>query len=178
MNNWLAAAAAGALAFVGGFGGHGDKSSTTRPFDMGMQQKEMRDGRGSSTKPFEKGDRERTASSTKAQLDMSCVSAAVATREAALGTAMTTYSASVNAAYATRASALAAAYASTDTTTVKNSVKTAWANFKGAMTAAKKGWQSSKEGAWNAFKTAIKSCGSAAASVADISNQGTEASGQ
>lgn len=168
MNNWFAAGAAGVLAIVGGFGGH--NASSTRDMHMNIGSTTRHEQRDE--KPFG-----RTASSTKS-VDIACVSAAAATRESALGAAIVTFNNSISAAYTARASALASAYASTDQTTVKNSVKTAWTNFKGATTAAKKGWQSSKEGAWKTYKTAIKSCGAGAQAVADTSNAGSDVSGQ
>lgn len=165
MQNWFAAGAAGVLALIGGFGGH---ASSSGHINM-----------GSTTRQIVRADRPlgQNASSTKA-VDIPCVSAAVAARESALGTAITTFNNSISAAYTARASALASAYGSTDQTAVKNAVKTAWTNYKGAMSAAKKGWQSSKESAWNTYKTAIKSCGAGAQAVSDASSASSELSGQ
>jgi len=166
MNNWFAAAAAGVLSIFGAMGGHdGRSASTSHDF-----------GNGTTTHREERDTR--AASSTGSAANISCVAAAVAAREASMGTAVSTYTAGINAAYSTRASALASAYALTDATSIRAAVKTAWSSFSSSVKGAKTAWQKSKENAWNSFRTAIKACGPTAVSVADTSGAGMEVNGQ
>ena len=153
---WFAAAAVGVVAFLG--------ASTTN------DHRPPRDLRGESSTTRE--------AKLGANFNIACVAAAVAARESALGAAVSTHSASVSAAYAARASALLSAYSQTGNDTIRKAVKNAWKQFAGATRAAKKGWQFSREAAWQSFRTAIKSCGNGASSVADHGNAGSEMSGQ
>jgi hypothetical protein len=160
MNNWFAAAAAGVLAV---FGFAGDRApTTTHSFNGGTSTHKV----------------ERVASSTKPTLDISCVAAAVAAREASLDNAASGYTSGINAAYTARASALASAYALSGNDVIKTAVKAAWKQFTTATQGTKRAWQKSRENAWQTFRTAIKSCGPTASSLADTANAGSELSGQ
>ncbi|MSU73635.1 hypothetical protein EXS56_00660 [Candidatus Kaiserbacteria bacterium] len=110
------------------------------------------------------------STTARGAVDIACVAAAVAAREAALGTAASTNAQALTSAYSTRASALASAYSQTGNETIKKAVKSSWANFGAALRLAQKSWKSAQKTAWTNFKTALKSCGPAAAAVADTSN--------
>jgi len=162
MNNWIAAAAAGALAI---FGLGGQAPTTTHDFNGGTTtRKEARDTR--------------TASSTKPVISITCVATAVAAREASIDSAASAYTAGVNAAYTARASALANAYTLTGNDSIRTAVKAAWKQFTSAVQGARRAWQKSRENAWQTFRTAVKACGPSATSVADTENAGSEVSGQ
>lgn len=127
--------------------------------------------------PFPRNEVKLHASSTgKTALNISCVAAAVAAREQAIGGAMTTLGQDTNAAYSARASALASAYAQTEPRSIKASVKKAWNTFNASLKVAHKNWKTAQQSAWSGFKTAIKSCGSGVESVADSANAGADAS--
>ncbi len=165
---WLASVAVGAMTLFG--------SSTTgdhRPPRVDDRQQ------GSST---EIRDRDhfsgRSASSTGLTIDIPCVAAGVAAREASLGSAMTAFTTDSNTAYTKRASDLASAYTQSGQSAVRSAVRSAWQHFSAARTVAKKAWQSSRDSAWSQFKTAVRSCGSAAASLSDSGNASSESSGQ
>jgi len=115
------------------------------------------------------------ASSTIANVDLSCVAAAVAAREAALGTAAGANAASLTSAYTDRAAALASAYAQTDKTEIKKAVKDAWAKFGAALRLAHKSWKSAQQAAWTQFRTAVKACGTGASAVTDSANASADA---
>ena len=157
MGNWFAAAAAGVLALFGA-SSTGDHHFPP-PHD------------GTSTGEHQRFDRH--ASSTP-QIDFTCVSAAVATREAALDTAVSTHTTDINAAYTTRASALASAYSQTGNDAIKKAVRTAWAQFGAALKLSKKNWQKAKDAAWQSFRTAAKACGGNASALSDGGNAGQE----
>ena len=168
----LVAAVAGIGMMFGGASSTGDHRPAGMDRDrmMGSTTREMhRDGENQ----FEG----RGASSTAAA-NLPCVAAAVAAREATLGTGATQLANDTSAAYSARASALAAAYSQSNADAVKAAVKTVWDQFKGAMQAARKAWQSSRSSAWSGFKAAVKACGNGSTSVSDAGNAGSEVSGQ
>ena len=113
---------------------------------------------------------ERHASSTIASVDVACVAAAVAAREAALGTAASANAQALTTAYSDRASALAAAYTQTGKDAIRKAVKNAWSHFGAALRLAHKSWKSAQQAAWSHFRTAVKACGAGAANVSDSSN--------
>jgi hypothetical protein len=159
MNNWFAAAAAGVLAI---FGAHGDKGSTSVNFNQGSStHKEQRVG-----------------TSTKPTLDVTCVANAVGARESSIDSAETTFTTAMNTAYTTRATALASAYAQSGNDAIRAAVKSAWKQFTTSARGSRSAWQKAKENAWQTFRTAIKSCGPSATSVADTENAGSEMNGQ
>jgi hypothetical protein len=159
MNNWFAAAAAGVLAL---FGVGGQPATTTTPnFNDGTTtHKAQRDARVSST--------------TKTSVNIMCVSAAVSTRETSLSAGAATYTSAINTAYATRAAALATAYGLSGNDNIRSAVKSSWKQFTTTTQGAKRAWQKSRESTWQTFRTAIKSCGTGAATVSDIENYGSE----
>jgi hypothetical protein len=166
MNNWFAAAAAGVLSVFGALGGHDAiNASTSHDFGNGTTtHKEQRDTRFGSTTP--------------PTINISCISAAVATREASIDAAVATYTAGINTAYTTRASALASAYGLTGNDAIRAAVKAAWSSFSSAVKGTRSAWQKSRASAWQTFRTAIKACGPSATAVADTANTGSEVSGQ
>ncbi len=109
-------------------------------------------------------------------VDTACVGAAVHAREEALTLASAAQTQTVAAAYAARAAALDTAYTSTDLSSVRNSVRTAWDTFATVTKNAKKTWQSGRENAWKTFRNAIKSC-KGAESVSDASSAPLEQQG-
>lgn len=152
MENFLAAAAAGIAAMFGGFGG-GDNRMP--PPDRNAIRNEIK---------------MQASTTTRGSIDIACIAAAVAAREAALGTAASANAQALTSAYSARASALASAYSQTGNDAIKKSVKSSWANFGAALRLAQKSWKGAQKMAWTQFKTAIKACGPAASSVADTSN--------
>jgi hypothetical protein len=156
-STWFVGAAAGMLALAGfPWGPHG---STTFPIGE----------HGTTTHREENHDNYRHATSTT-NIDITCVTNAVAARESSLGTALTTYAGGITGAYSKRASDLAAAYALTGNDQIRAAVKVAWKTFTTAVKGARSAWQKSKASAWTTFRTAIKGCGPGASSVADTSN--------
>ncbi|OGG49687.1 hypothetical protein A2763_03335 [Candidatus Kaiserbacteria bacterium RIFCSPHIGHO2_01_FULL_54_36] len=115
------------------------------------------------------------ASSTASGVNIACVAAAVAAREASLQAGISTNMQDVTAAYTTRASALASAYTQTGNDAIRKAVKSAWNSFNGAMRLAHKSWQKTQQSAWSGFKTALKACGSNASSIADSANASVDA---
>jgi hypothetical protein len=90
--------------------------------------------------------------------NMLCVQTAVATREAAIGTAFTTFSTSMSSALSTRATALNTAWGMTDAKARRTARNEAWVNYKKASQAAKSTMKTSKKSAWTTFQTASKAC--------------------
>lgn len=117
------------------------------------------------------------STTAKTAIDISCVAAAVAAREATLDSAVSTQSVAVNSAYTDRASALASAYAQSGNDTIRKAVKTAWTNFAAAIRVAHKNWNSSQQSAWQTFRVALKACGTNATAVSDSGNASLDASG-
>lgn len=117
------------------------------------------------------------ASSSSNSAVISCVGAAVATRESTLGTAIAAHGQSVQAAYTARAAALAQAYANTSNDKVRIGVKVAWSNFSNSLKSSAKTWRTSQNSAWTLFRTAVKAC-KAPVTVTDSMNAGSEVSGQ
>jgi hypothetical protein len=154
MNTVFMTAAAGIGALMGLFGGgHPATSSVPLPRHEPMHM-----------------------TSTTVSADISCVAAAVATREATLDTAINAETGTISAAYSTRASTLASAYAQTGNDSIRASVKTAWAAFATSVASAHKDWKTAQQGAWTQFRTAVKSCGGNAAAVSDAANATIDAS--
>lgn len=108
---------------------------------------------------------------------ITCVGAAVATREQAIDTAMTSYTASTNSAYSARATALGQAYSQTTLMTVRSAVKKAWSDFTMTMKTARKTWQSTRMSAWSQYKTSTAVC-KAPAGTGDGANSSSEVTGQ
>ncbi len=106
---------------------------------------------------------------------VSCVGAAVNTRETALGSGISAYTQSVVGAYSTRASALQQAYSSP--ATVRAGIKAAWAAFNSSIKSASQTWRTARASAWSQFRTAVKAC-KAPATATDSANSSSEASGQ
>ena len=119
--------------------------------------------------------RARATSTVRAQADIACVAAATAAREQSLGAGMTTYTRSVNAAYTARASALASAYTQTGNDAIRKVVKSASSAFGAAIKVAHKNWTTARTGAWSKFRSALKACGGASASISDESNASLDA---
>ena len=167
----LVGAVAGAMTMFGGASSTGDH----RPPRPDMQ------GKPSSTRELRKdfegrmGDR---ASSTLSTANISCISAAVATRETSLVTAITTLNSDMSSAYSARASALASAYTQSGNDVIKAAVKSAWQQFEGAAKASRKSWQLSRTTTWTSFKAALKACGGNSSSLSDAGSAGSEISGQ
>ena len=106
-----------------------------------------------------------------------CVGAAVATREAALETAIKAHGTAVNSAYADRKSALASAYASGNTSQqVREKVQAAWKEFRADMKAAKKAWRDAHQAAWKEYRADVKEC-RASRDLTDERNAGADAKG-
>ncbi len=97
------------------------------------------------------------------KFDAVCISAAVKTREAAIGSAWAAFSASMTTAYSTRASALATAWANTDATARRTAIKAAWSAFHKSAKTARETWRTAQKNARKAFKEAAKACGVPAA---------------
>lgn len=153
MENFLAAAAAGIAAMFGGFGGAGNNKMP--PPDRNAVRNEIK---------------MQASTTARGSIDIACIAAAVAAREAALGTAASGNAQALTSAYSARASALASAYTQTGNEAIKKAVKSSWANFGAALRLAQRSWKGAQKTAWTQFKTAIKACGPAASSVADTSN--------
>ena len=152
MENFLAAAAAGIAAVFGGFGGGDNRMPPPERNEVRNEIKLQ------------------ASTTTRGSIDIACVAAAVAAREAALATAVSANAQALTSAYSARASALATAYTQTEKEAIKKSVKSSWANFGAALRLAQRGWKNAQKTAWTQFKAAIKACGPAASSVADTSN--------
>lgn len=108
---------------------------------------------------------------------VSCVAAAVATREASLGNAIMSYTSSVNGAYNTRAASLASAYQAGTNAQIKVAIRASWKDFRSAMSSANKTWKTAKNAAWATFRSAARAC-KAHSSINDNANSGFEAMGQ
>ena len=152
MENFLAAAAAGIAAVFGGFGGGDNRMPPPERNEVRNEIKLQ------------------ASTTARGSIDIACVAAAVAAREAALATAASANAQALTSAYSARASALATAYTQTEREAIKKSVKSSWANFGAALRLAQRGWKNAQKTAWTQFKAAIKACGPAASSVADTSN--------
>lgn len=118
-----------------------------------------------------------TPPTTDVTTKITCVGAAVNTRETALDTAMTSYTGSINSAYAARAAALKQAYTQTSLIAVKNAVKTAWSDFNKSVKSSRKTWVTAKNSAWSQYRTAAVAC-KAPAGTGDGANSGLEVVGQ
>ena len=162
----LVGAVAGAMTMFGGASSTGDH----KPPRMDLQ------GKPSSTRDLRK-DFEGRASTTMVA-NISCISAAVATRETSLVTAITTLNSEMSTAYSARASALASAYTQTGNDVIKAAVKSAWQQFDGAAKASRKSWQLSRTTTWTSFKAALKACGGNSTSLSDAGSAGSEISAQ
>ena len=105
-----------------------------------------------------------------------CIKAAVATREASLGTGITAYGTAVSTAYTTRATALAAAYEKSTAKEIDAAIKDAWKTFKTDLKTARADWKKTSKSAWTTYKSDRKKC--RGADIPDIpvdtSNQGAE----
>lgn len=106
----------------------------------------------SSSSSKEKKDKKKT-------VDIVCVGAAVAAREAALGTGFKTYADKVSAAFTKRASDLAAAWKITDAKQRRAAIKTAWEAGRKSKKEARQGWAKAHKAAWEAFRMVVKACG-------------------
>lgn len=95
-------------------------------------------------------------------VDLACVAAAVAKREAAIGTAFSTFSTAAQAALSARATALSAAWAMTDKTARRSAIKAAWRAYTTAIKASRKDLNTARHNAWAGFRTDTKACGPAA----------------
>lgn len=133
-------------------------------------------GNASTTPPDRHNTEVHATTSAKTSLNIACVAAAVAAREASLQIAITANAGAISSAYGTRASALASAYAQTDQSAIKAAVRSAWTTFGAALRVAHKGWITSQQAAWSSFKTALKACGPGATSVADSTSASVDAS--
>ncbi len=107
---------------------------------------------------------------------ISCVGAAVHTREQSLDAAMTTFTNAESAAYSARAAALQTAYSQSTLTAVKAGVKTAWSTFSASIKSARKAWQTARNNAWTTYRTAAVAC-KAPAGTGDGVNTGSDVSG-
>ncbi len=118
---------------------------------------------------------ERPASTSQQMrnIDITCVAAAVNTRETTLASVVSTHQQSVAAAYAARKTALASAYTGSDPQAVKTAVKKAWTDFQTAGKSAKQIAERSRKNTWEAFKTAMKAC-KGGESVGDAQNASTD----
>jgi len=131
-----------------------------------------------SKKPRPPKERATTTERVISGVDAACVAAAVATREAALGSGIGANGTAISEAYAARATALASAYVSTTRPkAIKRSVKSAWDTFGAAQRLAKKSWQTSREAAWKQFRTDVKAC-KGASEVSDEANVTLESKGE
>ena len=92
-------------------------------------------------------------------VDISCMGAAVATRETALGNARSKLSSSTGAALADRRTALVAAWNISDTATRARAISAAWKEWKAGKKAAHNDFRKERRAAWETFKkTAKDSC--------------------
>lgn len=115
---------------------------------------------------------------TYKSVDIACVAAAVAAREAALSSGASTHGTAVANAYSTRATALANAYALTGgNAAIRDAVKKAWDSFRSSIQTARKSWQTARDGAWKQFQTAVKNC-KASTEVLDTANTASEPKGE
>ena len=71
---------------------------------------------------------------------------------------MTTFTTASNAAYSARAVALGQAYAGTTLKAVSAAVKTAWSTFTSSEKSARSAWQTDRNAAWTAYRTAAVAC--------------------
>jgi hypothetical protein len=96
--------------------------------------------------------------SAKATAAISCVGAAVNTREQSLVSSVGTFTTALNAAHTARASALQQAYTNTTWKAVSAAAKSANAAFSSSTKSARTTWDSARKGAWSTFKTAAAAC--------------------
>lgn len=112
-----------------------------------------------------------------ASVDIQCVAAAVAAREAVISAGAGTFGNSVANAYSARGAALANAYSQTGGNgVIRDAVKKAWEDFKASVRSARKSWQTARDAAWSQFRSAVKGC-KAASDVVDSGNATSEPSG-
>ncbi len=96
------------------------------------------------------------ASSTRPQLDLSCMSEAVETRETALATAWDGLDEDVKAALAKRKTALIAAWDIDNTADRGKAIRSAWTAWKADKKAAHTAFRSDRKSAWETFKKTAK----------------------
>ena len=111
----------------------------------------------------------RGSKTSQKALDVSCIQAAVITRETSLDGGIATNNAAQTSAYLTRKNALSAAWTQTDATLRKTAIENAWSSFKTAKKSAAQQWKTTRDSAWKTFKIAIKTCGSDATLSAELS---------
>jgi hypothetical protein len=99
-----------------------------------------------------------TASSTKprAQVDATCMSAAVEVRETALQTAWTALNTTLTTALTERKTDMVAAWTLTDVAARSKALKTAWADWKVTKKSAHTTFRSDRKAAWDDFKKTAK----------------------
>ncbi|MFM2423810.1 MAG: hypothetical protein RLZZ70_197 [Candidatus Parcubacteria bacterium] len=116
----------------------------------------MKKGKGMASTTKDKTEREgKQASST---IDRTCMATAVATREAAIGSAWKDFSADMTSALTKRTEAMVAAWNGSDTGS-REALKKAWATWRTDSKAAHTGLKADRKAAWDAFKkTAKDSC--------------------
>jgi hypothetical protein len=94
----------------------------------------------------------------KKTLDINCMAAAVAKREAAVSSAFGVKSSAISAALAKRAADLAAAWTKEGTKDRNAAIKAAWKAFGSAESSARKAFRTANGAAWKAFRTDAKTC--------------------
>lgn len=96
------------------------------------------------------------ASSTRPQVDLSCMSEAVETRETALATAWDGLDEDVKAALAKRKTALIAAWDIDNNADRGKAIRAAWTAWKTDKKAAHTAFRADRKSAWDAFKKTAK----------------------
>jgi len=99
-----------------------------------------------------------TPTSTTATLNLSCVQAAVTTRETAVIAAYSTMSTGISTALTTRQTELTAAWGLTDNKARRNARKVAWDKFNKSVKEIRKTYKNSVNATWKKFHTDSKAC--------------------
>jgi hypothetical protein len=94
----------------------------------------------------------------KKTIDLPCVAAAVAKREAAVSSAFSTKSTAISAAFTQRASDLAAAWAITVAKDRNAAIKAAWKTFNASAKTARTAYLTANKAAWKTFASDAKVC--------------------
>ena len=98
-------------------------------------------------------------------IDLPCVAAAVATREAAISTAFSAKATAIEAAFTQRASNLAAAWAITTAKDRNAAIKAAWKTFNTSAKTARTAYLTANRAAWKAFAASAKVCRASASAT-------------
>jgi hypothetical protein len=91
-------------------------------------------------------------------VDLACVKTAVEKRDNAVIAALDAFHTGVKQALTTRRDALRAAWDVSDKNQRKTAIRAAWSAFDGTWKKARRGMETAKKTAWNAYRTDAKAC--------------------